>query len=176
MVTEKALPRDGYALVVCPNFDALADVLSFFKTERSIDQRLLAIANDPPQKPVEIGGAMTALAAPVSTDPSHVARVLKTPPTKLKGIYGQDYARNTIVFCEEELLDRMISAQTQGAPAFDLVIHFANDRSQLAKPFRQIKQIKRQKWLIISNEIDKSYLYDFNRIIFGKKTEWGEDN
>lgn len=174
MVIEKALPRDGYALVVCPDAEEMATACAIIIDERRIQQRVMAVVDDAATVR-EASEQMTEEAhAPVLCAPADIAKALKTPPVKHKGIYGQDYDRITIVLCAEQWLNKITAAQNLGAPDLDLVVWLTANKNPTANIARQIKQVKRQKWLIISDEVDKQYLYDFTLIIFGKKTRWGD--
>lgn len=160
MVTEKALPKDGHVLMIC---DDLARIMACFKivtSERSINQRVMAICED--NKPY-----LTAdLLASTLTNPDEIAHFLSTPALKIKGIYGQEYNRISITFCDASFLGTIIAAQQTGAPPFDLAIMMTSERHYRAQTMRQLRQIHTLKKLFIA---DKMKQIDVRPMVFGNK-------
>ena len=70
---------------------------------------------------------------------------------KLKGLYGQDYERVTVLFCLATSVSKILIAQENDSIHFDLIIASTLQRHYPSWLIRHIKDIAPSKLLIITN-------------------------
>ena len=101
---------------------------------------------------------------PVMKSPQDIAHSLSQPVAKLKGIYGQDHERITIIFCEARFLDEFIKTHNPDLIPLDLIINITSKEHVPAKLAKQVAKLKGKKWLIIADKFEEA---DFRRYVFG---------
>lgn len=160
MVMEKTLPLNGIALVICGSIDRLIGTYERMNKESHRGQRNLVLC-----QPHELP-ALKDICCPTETSAAAIAKHLSRDAVKLKGIYGQDYERVTLLFCLATSVSKILNAQEIGAIHFDLIIASTLQRYFPSWLIRHIKDIAPSKMLLITQTPE---YVDFRKLLIDKR-------
>ena len=162
MTIKTVVPENWSAVVICDDFAALMACSDHVINKCNRDRRPLAICDDCPP-------LLTAdILMPVMKSPQDIAHSLSQPVAKLKGIYGQDHERITIIFCETRYLEEFVKAHNPDLTPLDLIINITSKEHVPAKLAKQVAKLKGKKWLILADKCEEA---DFRRYVFGRQ-QW----
>ena len=111
-IAERLAGKGGRVLYLVPSIALMAQTMREWSAQKRLSLRYLGICSDTRAGRNDEDASLLELDYPVTTDPAKIEAGLgKERPEAL-----------TVVFCTYQSLPLVAAAQTQGAPAFDLVV------------------------------------------------------